>query len=109
DFAAGFGASSLQRGAAGKYEYEVGAPGAEGDPECALEPCAVGEKQHNRGDAPGHAEHGKNAAAAIVAERVVGLASEFEDHDLLLAQRFDGRQVRGLAGRVQASSNAGDR
>ena len=82
DFAAGLGASGLQRGASGKDKDQVSAPGAEGDPESALESGAIGEQQHDRRDAPCHAEHGENAAAAIVLERVVGLAGEFEDHNV---------------------------
>ena len=37
-------------------------------------PAAVRKQQHDRRDAPGHAEHGEDAAAAIVFQRVVGLA-----------------------------------
>ncbi len=80
DFAAGLGAARLQGGASGKNEDQVCAPGAEGDPEAALETGAVGEQQHDGRDAPRHAEHGEDAAAAVVLERVVGLAGEFENH-----------------------------
>jgi hypothetical protein len=66
NFAARFGAARLQRGASRKNEDQVRAPGAEGDPESALETRAISEQQHNRRDAPGHAQHGEDAASAVV-------------------------------------------
>ena len=81
DLRAGLGASGLQFGAAGKDEDEIRAERAEGGPESALEAGAVGEQEHDRRDAPGHAEHGEHAAAPVVAQRVVGLGGEIEDHE----------------------------
>ena len=78
----GLGASGLQLGAAGKNEDEVGAEGAEGGPQSALEAGAVGQQQHDRRDAPSHAEHGEHAAAPVVAQRVVGLGGEIDDHEI---------------------------
>src|SRR5208337_1140975 len=81
DFAAGLGAARLQGGASGENEHQVRAPGAESDPEAALEAGAVGEQQYDGRDAPRHPKHGENAAAAVVLQRVVGLAYEFENHN----------------------------
>src|ERR1700679_1971494 len=69
----GFGASSLEFSAAGENEDQVGAEGTEGGPESALEAGTVGEKQDDGSDAPGHAQHGEQSAAAIVAQGSVGL------------------------------------
>ncbi len=76
----GFGASGLEFGAAGEDENQVGAEGTEGGPESTLEASTVGEKQDHRGDTPGHAEHGEERAAAIVAQGGVGLVGEVGDH-----------------------------
>ena len=78
DLSAGFGASGLERGATGENKDEVCAPRAEGNPESVFESVAVGEEQHDRRDAPRHAEHGQHAASAIVFQRVVGLMAEFD-------------------------------
>ena len=76
------GASGLQFGAAGKNEDQIGAEGAERGPQSALEARAIGQQKHDRRDAPGHAEHGEHAAPPVVAERVVGLGCEIEDHEI---------------------------
>src|SRR5208282_6200291 len=99
NFATSLGATRLQRGASGENEDEIRAPGAESDPEAALETGAVGEQQHDGRNAPCHAEHGEDAATAIVLERAVGLAGEFANHSysLLLTQGLHRLQQRGLA------------
>ena len=74
------GASSLQLGAAGKDEYEIGAEGAKCRPQSALEAGPVREQQDDRRNAPRHSEHGQHAAALVVAQRVVGLGCEIDDH-----------------------------
>ena len=81
DLAAGLGAACLQGGASGEDENQVRAPGAESDPEATLEAGTVGEQQHDGRDAPGHAKHGEDAAAAVVFERAVSLTGEFENHN----------------------------
>src|ERR1035438_8773431 len=58
DLAAGLSAARLQRSTSGENENEICAPGAKGDPESALEARTIGEQQHDRGDAPRHAQHG---------------------------------------------------
>src|SRR5215471_11848284 len=70
----------LEFGAPWKDEYKIGAEGAECRPQAALEASAVGQQQHNRCDAPRHSQHGQHASPAVVAERVVGLGYEIEDH-----------------------------
>ncbi len=80
DFASRLGAARLMRGAAGKHEDQVGAEGAERRPQTALEARAIGQKQHHGGDAPGHAQHGEDAASLVVAQRAIGLGSKLVDH-----------------------------
>src|ERR1039458_8085914 len=57
DLAAGLGAARLQRSASGENKNKICAPGAESDPESALEARTVSEQQHDRGDSPRHAQH----------------------------------------------------
>ena len=79
----------VQLGAAGKNEDQVGAEGVESGPQSAFKASAVGEEKYDRRDSPRHAEHGQHAAAPVVAERVVGLRGEIEDHERqLLATGF---------------------
>src|SRR5208283_4308560 len=52
-------------------------------------------------DAPRHAEHGEDAAAAIVLERVVGLASEFEKHKFILSPPAGGETPLGQSARCR--------
>src|SRR5208282_131318 len=101
----------LQRGASGENEDEVRAPGAESDPEASLETGAVGEQQHDSRNTPCHAEHGEDAATAIVLQRAVGLASEFANHSysLLLTQGLHRLQQRGLARWIKSRGDAGNR
>ena len=80
DFASRLGAARLLRGAAGKYEDQIGAKGAERRPQTALEARAISQKQHDGGDAPGHAQHGEDAASFVVAQGAVGLGSKLVDH-----------------------------
>src|SRR5208337_2595286 len=97
DFAASLGAARLQGGASGEDEDQVRAPGAESDPQAPLETGAVGEQQHDGRDAPSHAEHSKYAAAAIVLERAVGLAGEFENHSYSVRRRWSAGRPRPAA------------
>ena len=80
DFASRLGAARLLRGASGKHEDQVGPERAEGSPQAALEARAVGQQQHHGGDAPRHAQHGEDAAPLVVAQRAVGLDSQFAEH-----------------------------
>src|ERR1700730_1636871 len=77
DFAARLGTTRLMRGATGKEEDQIGAEGAERRPQTALESRSVRQKQHHRGDAPGHAEHGEDAASLVMAQGAIGLGSKF--------------------------------
>ena len=58
----------------------VPAKALESDEEAALEPVPVGEEQNDRGNAPSHAQHGQQAAAAVVLEGRVGLAEQIAKH-----------------------------
>ena len=83
-FTASFGASRLQRGAAGKGSNDVGAPGAEDHADGAFEAGAEGEEDDDGGDAPRHPEHGKSGTATIVLHCSVGFAEKVAGHDRLL-------------------------
>ncbi len=50
---------------------------------------AVGQQQHNRGDAPSHADHGDGGAAAVVDHGFPGLGEDVFQHEVqLLAPSF---------------------
>ena len=80
DFVSRLGAARLLRGPSGKHEDQVGSEGAEGSPQAALEARAVSQQQHHRGNPPRHAQHGEDAAPLVMAQRAVGLDSEFAEH-----------------------------
>ena len=69
----------------------------------AAEALSVGEQHADRRDPPGHAEHGKRAAAPVVAHRVVSLGEEIAEHkinypiSLLMPQRIHRFQMSGFA------------
>ena len=81
---AGLVAAGLLAGAAGEDADVVGAPLGKDGLDGAGEAGAVGEQQHNRGDAPGHADHGDGGAAAIVEHRLPGLSEDVFQHDVQL-------------------------
>ena len=85
----GLGASRLQLGAARKNENQVGAERPESGPQSTFEAGSVGEQKYDRGDSPSHAEHGQYTAAPVVAQSVVGLGCEIDDHEKqLLASSY---------------------
>ena len=81
DLDAGFGSANLLRSAAGKDADEVGAPLGKDVLDGLTEAGAVGEQEHDGGDAPGHAADGDEGAAAVVDHRFPGLSPDVADHD----------------------------
>ena len=81
DLDAGFVAAGLLAGAAGKDADGVGAPLGKDRLDGVAEAVAVGEQQHDRGDAPGHADHGDGGAAAVEEHRLPGLGENVFEHE----------------------------
>ena len=80
DLRAGFGASGLQGSAPGKDGDQVASKSAEGDHQSVLKAGAVSQQQNHRGNAPGHAQHGEQRAAAVVFQRVESLCAQIAQH-----------------------------
>jgi hypothetical protein len=70
--------------AARKDADGVGAPLGKNGLEGAAHACAVGQQQHHRGDAPGHADHGDGRAAAVEEHRLPRLTEYVLEHDRIL-------------------------
>src|SRR5208283_6022345 len=81
DLGSSFSSSRLQFRAAGENEDQIRAEGAKGGPYSPFKASAVSEQKHDRGDAPGHAQHGEQTAPPVVAQRIVGLSCEIENHE----------------------------
>ena len=98
DLDAGFIAAGLLAGFAGENADGVGAPLGKDGFNGVGEAVAIGEEQHDGGDAPGHADGGDGGAAAIEEHRLPSLAENVFEHGalLLLAQGFDGVKCGAL-------------
>ena len=80
DLDSGFVAAGLFAGFAGEEADGVGAPLGKDGVDGVAETGAVGQEQHDRGDAPGHADGGDGGAAAIVEHRFPGLFEDVGKH-----------------------------
>ena len=80
DLDAGFVSAGLLAGLAGEDADGVGAPLGKDGFNGVGEAGAVGEEQHDRGDAPGHADDGDGGAAAVEEHRFPGLAENVFQH-----------------------------
>ena len=80
-----FIAAGLLAGFAGENADGVGAPLGKDGFDGVGKAVAIGEEQHDGGDAPGHADRGDGGAAAIVEHRFPGLAENVFEHNQLLA------------------------
>ncbi len=100
-----FLSASLHGRAAGDYDHQFGAEVGEDGLAGLSEAVAVGQKHYDRGDSPGHAQHGESGAAAVVAHCAVSFLQQVTEHifySLLLPQRFHGLQHRCFAGRIKS-------
>ena len=80
DGGAGLGAAGLHGSGAGNHDDHLGAEVGKDIGAGLTEAVAVGEQHHYRGDAPGHAEHGQRAAAAVVTHRLIGFLEQVVKH-----------------------------
>src|ERR1039457_1115019 len=90
-------ATGLLTGSAAPEDDRVGSELGEDGLDGVTETGAIGDQQHDGGDAPGHADHGDGGAAAVVDHRLPGLSEDVLEHDssscqpnLLSPQRLDG-------------------
>ena len=81
DFDAGFVRAGLLGGSAAIDLDVVDAPLGEDVDDGAGEACAVGEQEHDGGDAPGHADHGDHGTAAVVEHGFPGLGENVDNHE----------------------------
>jgi len=68
----GFLSAGLHRGAARHQDHQLGAKVREYVGASLSETVAVSQQDHNRGNAPRHAQHSEGGAAAVEPHRTVG-------------------------------------
>ena len=73
-------APGLLRGAAGKDAHGGGAKALEDGLDGFAEAVPIGQKKNDGGDAPGHARHGEQGAAQVMAHGAVGLLEQVAVH-----------------------------
>ena len=106
----GLVAAGLLAGLARKEADGVACPTRRRSPGWRGRSLPIGQQQHHRGDAPGHADHRDGRAAAVVEHRLPRLAEYVLEHgrtpftdqfktDLLPPQRLDRVHCGGFAGR----------
>src|SRR5271169_2821651 len=94
---AGLVAASLLRGAAGEDAHGGGAEAFENILDGAPEAVAIGEQQNDSGNAPGHARHGEQSPAQVVAHGGNGLAQKVTVSDQNRSAQ-NGSRARPVAG-----------
>ncbi len=70
----------LGGGAIGHDDHQLGAEVGEDVGAGLAKTVAPGQQHDHGGDAPGHAEHGKRGAAAIVPHGVIGFLKQIAKH-----------------------------
>ena len=96
DLDTGFIAAGLLAGFAGEKADGVGAPLGKDGFNGVGEAVAIGEEQHDGGDAPGHADGGDGGAAAIEEHRLPGLAENVSEHIYSLRRASMGSSAAAL-------------
>ncbi len=74
DLHAGLLTARLHGGAARDENHQLGAEVGEDGLAGFSKAVAVGQQHHDRGNAPGHAQHGESSAAAVVPHGTVSFA-----------------------------------
>ena len=98
-------ATGLHGSRARHHDDELGAEVGEDVGAGPAETVAIGQQHDDRGNAPGHAQHGERGAAPIVAHGSIGFLKQITKHVAspfasLLPQRFHRLQHGRLARRI---------
>ena len=99
------------REVAGLHVNEIGAGGSDIRLDALLRAVAERHHRHDGADADDHPEHREHGAQGIAAKRPGGKAKAGEEqrHGLLVPQRLDRIELRGLACGIPAEEDANER
>ena len=104
------GAAGLKGSASGKNGDQVTPKSAEGDHQSVLKASAIGQQQHDRGNAPCHAQHGKQERRRLCFSALKACCQiakhSYSSYRVIPAAVLPPGKQRGFARGIKAGDNA---